>query len=74
MRIGVVFPQSELGGDAGAVRAHVGQHRGHPQLDAIVLEQRRHRGVLGAVAGTLLLADHDRVPPGGAADCRSLRD
>ena len=33
-----------------------------PQLDAVVLEQRRHRGVLGAVEGALVLADHDRVP------------
>jgi hypothetical protein len=34
-----------------------------PQLDAVVLEQRRHRGVLAAVEGPLVLADHDRVPP-----------
>jgi hypothetical protein len=33
-----------------------------PQLDAVVLEQRRHRGVLGAVEGSLVLPDHDRVP------------
>jgi hypothetical protein len=34
-----------------------------PQLDAVVLEQRRHRGILAAVEGPLVLADHDRVPP-----------
>ena len=34
-----------------------------PQLDAIVLEQRRHRRVLGAVEGPLVFPDHDRVPP-----------
>jgi hypothetical protein len=28
-----------------------------------VLEQRRHRRVLGAEQGPLVLADHDRVPP-----------
>ena len=33
-----------------------------PQLDAIGLEQRCHRGVLAAVEGALVLADHDRVP------------
>ena len=36
---------------------------GHPQLDAVVLEQRRHRGVLAAVERPLVLPDHDRVPP-----------
>jgi hypothetical protein len=33
-----------------------------PQLDAVMLEQRRHRRVLGTVEGPLVLADHDRVP------------
>jgi len=35
---------------------------GQPQLHAVVLEQRGHRGVLGAVERPLVLADHDRVP------------
>jgi len=34
-----------------------------PQLDAVVLEQRRHRGVLAAVEGPLIFPDYDRVPP-----------
>jgi hypothetical protein len=34
----------------------------HPQLDAIVLEQRRHRRVLAAVERPLVLPDHDRIP------------
>jgi hypothetical protein len=36
---------------------------GGPQLYAVVLEQRRHRGVLAAVEGPLVFADHDRLPP-----------
>ena len=35
----------------------------HPQLHAVVLEQRRHRRVLAAVERPLVLPDHDRVPP-----------
>jgi hypothetical protein len=35
---------------------------GHPQLDAIMLEQRRHRRVLAAAERALVFADHDRVP------------
>ena len=35
----------------------------HPQRDAVVLEQRRHRRVLTAVERPLVLPDHDRVPP-----------
>src|ERR1019366_5359134 len=35
----------------------------HPQLDPVMLEQRRHRRVLAAVERPLVLADHDRVPP-----------
>jgi hypothetical protein len=35
---------------------------GHPQLDAVMLEQRRHRRVLAAVERPLVLPDHDRVP------------
>jgi hypothetical protein len=35
---------------------------GQPQLDLVVLEQRGHGRVLGAVEGTLVLPDHDRVP------------
>jgi hypothetical protein len=35
---------------------------GGPQLDAVLLEQRRHRGVLAAVEGALVFADHDGVP------------
>ena len=38
-------------------------HLGHPQLHAVVLEQRRHRRVLAAVKRPLVLPDHDRVPP-----------
>jgi hypothetical protein len=34
----------------------------HPQLDAVMLEQRRHRRVLAAVERPLVLPDHDRVP------------
>ena len=43
----VVDPAAEFGG---------------PQLDAVVLEQRRHGGVLAAVEGALVFADHDGVP------------
>jgi hypothetical protein len=43
----VVDPAAEFGG---------------PQLDAIVLEQRRHGGVLATVEGPLVFADHDGVP------------
>jgi hypothetical protein len=35
----------------------------HPQLDTVMLEQRRHRRVLAAVERPLILPDHDRVPP-----------
>ena len=45
---------------------------GHPQLDAVVLEQRRHRRVLVPVERPLVLPDHDRVPP--AVRIRELRD
>ncbi len=38
-------------------------HLRGPQLDAVVLEQRRHRGVLAAVEGPLIFPDYDRVPP-----------
>ena len=34
----------------------------HPQLDAVVLQQRRDHRVLAAVERPLVLADHDRVP------------
>jgi hypothetical protein len=34
----------------------------HPQLDVVMLEQRRHRRVLAAVERPLILLDHDRVP------------
>ena len=34
----------------------------HPQLDAVMLEQRRHRRVLAAVERPLILPDHDCVP------------
>jgi hypothetical protein len=34
---------------------------GHPQLHAVMLEQRGHEGVLAAVESPLVLADHDRV-------------
>jgi hypothetical protein len=34
----------------------------HPQLDAVVLEQRRHQRVLATVERPLVLPDHDRVP------------
>ena len=34
----------------------------YPQLDPVMLEQRRHQRVLGAVEGPLVLADDDRVP------------
>ena len=33
-----------------------------PELDAVVLEQRRHRGVLAVVESPLVFPDHDRVP------------
>ena len=35
----------------------------HPQADAVVLEQRRHRRVLAGIERPLVLSDHDRVPP-----------
>jgi len=35
----------------------------HPQLDPVVLEQRRHGRVLVPVERPLVLPDHDRVPP-----------
>ena len=44
----------------------------HPQLHAVVLEQRRHRRVLAAVERPLVLPDHDRVPP--PVRVRQLRD
>ena len=44
----------------------------HPQRDAVMLEQRRHRRVLAAVERPLVLPDHDRVPP--AVRIRELRD
>ena len=34
----------------------------HPQLDPVMLEQRRHQRVLAAVERPLVLPDHDRVP------------
>ena len=34
----------------------------HPQLHAVMLEQRRHQRVLAAVERPLVLPDHDRVP------------
>ena len=34
----------------------------HPQLDAVMLEQRGHRRVLVPVERPLVLPDHDRVP------------
>jgi len=37
-------------------------HLRGPQLDAVMLEQGRHRRVLSAVEGPLVLADHDRIP------------
>ncbi len=33
-----------------------------PQLDAIVLKQRRHRRILTPVEGPLVFPDHDRLP------------
>ncbi len=36
---------------------------GHPQLDAVVLEQRCHGCVLVPVERPLVLPDHDRIPP-----------
>src|ERR1035441_10579312 len=44
----------------------------HPQLDPVMLEQRRHRRVLAAVKRPLLLPHHDRVPP--PVRVRQLRD
>jgi hypothetical protein len=44
----------------------------HPQADAVVLEQRRHRRVLAAVERPLVLPDHDRCPP--AIGVGELRD
>ena len=44
----------------------------HPERDAVVLEQRRHRRVLAAVERPLILPDHDRVPP--TVRVRKLRD
>ena len=37
-------------------------HLRGPQLDAVVLEQRGHRGVLAAGESPLVFSDHDRVP------------
>ena len=34
---------------------------GHPQLHAVMLEQRCHQRVLAAVEGPLVFADHNRV-------------
>ena len=34
----------------------------HPQLDAVMLEHRRHRRILATVERPLILPDHDRVP------------
>jgi hypothetical protein len=34
----------------------------HPQLDTVVLEQRRHQRVLAPVERPLVLPDHDRLP------------
>jgi hypothetical protein len=34
----------------------------HPQLNPVVLEQRRHRRVLASVERPLVLPDHNRVP------------
>jgi hypothetical protein len=45
---------------------------GHPQRDAVVLEQRRHQRVLVPVERPLVLPDHDRVPP--AVRVRELGD
>ena len=46
----------------------------HPQLNAVVLEQRRHRRVLIPVERPLILPDHDRVPtPVGIGQSGGLR-
>jgi hypothetical protein len=45
---------------------------GHPQADAVMLEQRRHRRVLAGVKRALVLRDHDRIPP--AVRIGQLRD
>jgi len=45
------------------VEIHPPTGLGHPQLHAVVLEQRGHQSVLAAVKGPLALADHDRVEP-----------
>jgi hypothetical protein len=44
------------------VPVHLPAHFRHPQRDAVVLEQGRHRRVLVPVERPLVLADHDRVP------------
>jgi DNA alkylation repair enzyme len=45
---------------------------GHPQADAVMLEQRRHLRVLAGVKPALVLPDHDRIPP--AVRIGQLRD
>src|SRR5262249_22479337 len=54
------------------VPVHPPADLGHPQPDAVVLEQRSHRRVLAAAERPLVLPDHDRVPP--AVRVRELRD
>jgi hypothetical protein len=45
---------------------------GHPQADAVMLEQRRHRRVLAGIERALVFPDHDRIPP--AVRIGQLRD
>jgi hypothetical protein len=54
------------------VPVHRAADLGHPQLDPVMLQQRRHRRVLAAVERPLVLPDHDRVP--AAVRVRQLRD